>query len=110
MKNWSVLLRKDNGTEDTVQIEAENKNDARWAGKKIHGVFEAVVLKRVSEDNRKNNGGARPNTGPKANPNKPEKQRVTLELETSLLQAAKAKHGTYADAMRYAANADIPDR
>jgi hypothetical protein len=46
MKKYQVLLKKDNGTQEVVTIEARNENDARWEGKKFGGVFEAVVLNR----------------------------------------------------------------
>lgn len=44
MKQYNVLLKKDNGTTETVIIEANNENDARYEGKKMTGVYEAVVL------------------------------------------------------------------
>lgn len=45
MKEYQILLKKDNGTEETVIISAENENDARWEGKQKDGVYEAVVLR-----------------------------------------------------------------
>lgn len=45
MKQYQVLLRNIDGTEKTVLIFAKNENDARAEGKKIEGIFEAVVLR-----------------------------------------------------------------
>jgi len=50
MKKYEVLLKKDTGEETTVIIEASNKNDARWEGRKRENVYEAVVLRRVNEE------------------------------------------------------------
>ena len=47
MKNYNVLLRFDNGSEKTETISADSENSARWIGKNIDGVFEAVVLNRI---------------------------------------------------------------
>ena len=47
MRNYNVLLRFDNGAELKQIIKADSANSARWIGKKINGVFEAVVLNRV---------------------------------------------------------------
>ena len=52
MKQYQVLLKKDNGTQETVLINAANENDARWEGKKKDGVYEAVVLRRNTQNSK----------------------------------------------------------
>ena len=48
MKKYEVLLKKDTGEEVKVIVEAKNENDARWEGKKMENVYEAVVLRRLN--------------------------------------------------------------
>jgi hypothetical protein len=61
MKKFDVLLKKDTGIDEHVFIEAANSNDARWAGRKMPNVYEAVVF-----NSKAFNGGTRPGAGRKA--------------------------------------------
>jgi len=48
MKTYSVLLKKDSGTNEIIVASGNNANDVRWECKKIQGVYEAVILRRLT--------------------------------------------------------------
>jgi hypothetical protein len=55
MKKYDVLLKKDTGIDEHVFIEAANSNDARWIGKKMPNVYEAVVFNSKADNDKVKN-------------------------------------------------------